>query len=188
MLSSPDAIPIFIFLIGFAGSFFVVRWTFEPLYASQVVPRQPTQFFTSDLYALILPLMIAGLVIFQPHNPRYPGYSSDVPIMITVTAVAAIFWWRGTVLLSRVAVLSAWRRFAFLALLMPLACGGSIAAVSMPLMVGYLFIGMVGLGGALISLLALPVWVALCTGVLCILRVAARWTLKGGIAPVTGGE
>lgn len=182
MFSSPDFIAIYIFLFGLAGSFFVIRWIFKPLYDAQVSPRQPAHFYTSDFYALILPLVLAGMLIFKPHSKNYPGYNSDISIMLTTTVVSAIFWWRGTVLLSRAAIVAPWRRFIFLALFMPLALSGSIAAVAMPLMVGYFFIGVIDLVGALMGTLVLPVWVAICSAVLWILRLAAHWTLRGRAA------
>jgi len=174
----PDVIVVMIFLIGLAGSFFVVRWVFKPLHEAEISPRPRSQFFTSDFFALLLPLMLAGAALSQSHTNNFKLYTSDPVNILTATVCAGIFWWRGTVLLSGAAVTDAWRRFVFLALINPLAFAGGIAAIVSPLLVSYLFINRFSLVGALIGVILIPAWLGISAAILSVFRLTAPWVLK----------
>lgn len=174
----PDIIVASILILGLAGSFFVVRWIFDPIHAAEVSPRPRSQFFTSDFFALLLPLMLSGVAVAQPYWSDIKHYASDPVNVLAASACAGLFWWRGTVLLSRAAVTDVWRRFVFLALINPLAFAGAIAAIVSPLLVSYLFINRFSLIGALVGVVLIPLWLVLCAGILSVFRLAAPWMLK----------
>lgn len=183
VLLRPDVIVVSILLFGLAGSFFVVRWIFDPIYDAETSRRPPTQFFTIDFFALLVPLMVAGAALTRPHTSNFNQHVSDGVNVLCATLCAGIFWWRGTVILSHASVMSSWRRFVFLAFVNPLAFCGAIAAIVLPLLSCYVFINMFSLVGALLGLVALPAWVGICTGILLLFRYVALWLLRDRAVP-----
>jgi hypothetical protein len=158
MPRGPDVIAVAIFLVGLVFSFFAVPWMMKPLHAARITPPPKAQFSISEIFALIVPLIIAATVIFQPFNPQYPGYDSDVPIMAAVTVLGAIYWWLGVRALSRAGVMAQSRRLVYLAVVNPLAYGVSIFFASAPIVAAWIGFGLVG-GNIVIAVVTLlPVW------------------------------
>jgi hypothetical protein len=178
MPRGPDLIAVAIFLVGLVFSFFAVPWMMKPLHAAKEDPPPKAQFSISEIFALIVPLMIAATIIFQPFNPQYPGYDSDVPIMAAVTVQGAIYWWLGVRALSHAGVTDSRRRLFHLALINPIAYSGSIFLVCAPTV--FIWIGHELVGASILAaiLIMAPFYFACCVIVLRLSRHAANWLVK----------
>lgn len=178
MPRGPDLIAIAIFLVGLVFSFFAVPWMMKPLHAVKQDPPAKAQFSISEIFALIVPLMIAATIIFQPFNPQYPGYDSDVPIMATVTVLGAGYWWRGVRALSRAGVTDSRRRLSYLGVINPLAYGGLIFLFCAPIVFTWVGHGLVGASILAALLLGAPFYAAACVIVFRLFRHAANWLVR----------
>ncbi len=102
----------FIFLV-MAYGWFAVIWA--PLW-TRGYPVRRTQFHISDFLALLMPLAVFnGLLVAMKR------YDSDVlayQILVNI-AVVGMWWYGGVRLVSRLGLTGAWRRIAFLGIVVP---------------------------------------------------------------------
>ncbi|MEX2121090.1 MAG: hypothetical protein WD847_15975 [Pirellulales bacterium] len=113
--------------VALAGTSCIAYWILHPLYRAANQRRLPTQFTLFDFLCLILLIQVPLAVI---HWPDWPADTTLPRVVLSVFAcgLSGAVWLAGVTRLSLAGVRNTWHRITFLALVLPLASFGSLAA------------------------------------------------------------
>jgi len=108
-------------------SFMFGRLPLKPLLDAHRNPLRPTQFLLTDIYALLVQVMIAGFLITKLQGDENGADRFKLTQAALITPLLVFWWFIGVRWLSRAGVQKVLRRLEVLLVAVPFAFGGPLA-------------------------------------------------------------